>query len=188
MAFHPDMTKAIEPLDGRPTELRCRHDKDYPSYWEACYYLGGSDEGVLRTPDGNVGVALCFEFVRSRTARRLRGRVGMVVGGSCWWGVKDTAPADDPVRKWLQDLLKETVPFFVYAGAHRCVCGSGNTFPGCTGNNVDTDSGPNCLVVLREAPSHCVRPICAVRFPGLNQRLRSDPGFCGDCEIAIGTH
>ena len=98
MAFHPDMTKAIEPLDGRPTELLCRlaregnafvggsflawrngnaynsfvlalpngttlrHDKDYPSYWEACYYLGGSDEGVLRTPDGNVGVALCFEF------------------------------------------------------------------------------------------------------------------------------
>jgi predicted amidohydrolase len=144
MAVHPDMAKAIEPLDGRPTELLCRparegnafvggsflawrngnaynsfvlalpngttlrHDKDYPSYWEACYYVGGSDEGILSTPHGHVGVALCFEFVRSRTARRLRGRVGMVVGGSCWWGVEETTRPDDPTRKWLQDLLNET--------------------------------------------------------------------------------
>ena len=144
MAFHPDMTKAVEADDGRPTELlrklaregnavvggsflawrngnaynsfvlalpngeTLRHDKDYPSYWEACYYVGGSDDGVLSTPDGKVGVALCFEFVRSRTAARLKGKVGMVVGGSCWWGVDDSAPANDPMRKWLLGLLKET--------------------------------------------------------------------------------
>jgi predicted amidohydrolase len=144
IAFHPDMAKATQALDGRPTELLCklaregnafvggsflawrdgnaynsfilahpsgktlRHDKDYPSYWEACYYVGGSDDGVLSTPDGNVGVALCYEFVRSRTATRLKGKVGMVIGGSGWWGIEDTAPADDPMRKWLLDLLKAT--------------------------------------------------------------------------------
>jgi predicted amidohydrolase len=83
-----------------------RHDKDYPSYWEACYYIGGRDNGVLSTPDGDVGAALCYEFIRTRTAARLKGRIGMVVGGSCWWGIEDTAPPDDPMRKWLLDFLK----------------------------------------------------------------------------------
>jgi predicted amidohydrolase len=91
-----------------PDGSTLRHDKDYPSYWEACYYVGGSDDGVLSTPDGNVGAALCWEFVRSRTAARLKGKVGMVVGGSCWWGIEDTAPATDPMRKWWLDLLKAT--------------------------------------------------------------------------------
>jgi predicted amidohydrolase len=143
IAFHPDMARATEPVDGRPTQLLCklareghavvggsflawrdgnayntfvlalpngealRHDKDYPSLWEACYYVGGSDDGVLSTPDGNVGVALCYEFVRSRTAARLKGKVGFVVGGSCPWGMEDTAPADDPMSKWLLDLVKK---------------------------------------------------------------------------------
>jgi Carbon-nitrogen hydrolase len=124
IAFHPDMAKATEAVDGRPTELMrklaregnafvggsflawhagnvynsfilafpngktLRHDKDYPSFWEACYYVGGNDDGVLSTPDGNVGVALCYAFVRSKTAARLRHKVGMVVGGSCWWGAR----------------------------------------------------------------------------------------------------
>jgi predicted amidohydrolase len=61
------------------------HDKDQPTMWENCYYLGGTDDGILDTPDGRVGVALCWEFVRTRTARRLVGRVDLVVGGSCWW-------------------------------------------------------------------------------------------------------
>lgn len=144
IAFHPNMAKAIEAVDGRPAELlrklaregnayiggsflawrdgnaynsfilalpngkTLRHDKDYPSYWEACYYVGGHDDGVLSTPDGNVGVALCYEFVRSGTAARLKGKIGMVVGGSCWWGSEDTAPANDPMGKWYLDLSKTT--------------------------------------------------------------------------------
>jgi predicted amidohydrolase len=144
IAFHPDMAKATEGVDGRPTELMrklaregnafvggsflawhagnvynsfilafpngktLRHDKDYPSFWEACYYVGGNDDGLLSTPDGNVGVALCYEFVRSKTAARLKDKVGMVVGGSCWWGSPDGTPADDPSGKWFLDLLKAT--------------------------------------------------------------------------------
>src|SRR5262249_56616867 len=59
-----------------------RHDKDLPTMWEKSYYIGGSDEGVLATPAGPVGAALCWELIRSQTARRLVGKVNFVVGGS----------------------------------------------------------------------------------------------------------
>ena len=62
-----------------------RHDKDIPTMWENCYYTGGSDDGVLDTPLGSIGVAMCWELIRSQTPRRLKGRVTAVVGGSCWW-------------------------------------------------------------------------------------------------------
>ena len=53
------------------------HDKDQPTMWENCYYIAGDDDGVLKTPLGNIGVALCWEFVRSRTPKRLFDRVDM---------------------------------------------------------------------------------------------------------------
>jgi predicted amidohydrolase len=61
------------------------HDKDQPTMWENCYYLGGNDDGILDTPACRTGAALCWEFVRTRTVRRMVGRVDLVVGGSCWW-------------------------------------------------------------------------------------------------------
>ena len=84
-----------------------RHDKDLPTMWENSYYIGGSDEGILGTPAGSVGVALCWELIRSRTARRLVGRVDLVVGGSCWWDLRlPVSPeyAEDQAR--LRDLLR----------------------------------------------------------------------------------
>lgn len=89
-----------------PDGSTLRHDKDYPTMWENCYYVGGKDDGVLPTPNGNVGVALCWEFVRSGTARRLKDRVNMVVGGAGWWTLSDARPADDPYRKLNLDILK----------------------------------------------------------------------------------
>jgi predicted amidohydrolase len=65
------------------------HDKDQPTMWENCYYIGGKDDGVFETKIGNIGVALCWEFVRSRTATRLLKRVNLVVGGSCWWTIPE---------------------------------------------------------------------------------------------------
>lgn len=61
------------------------HNKDLPTMWEYCYYLGGNDDGILDTPKGKIGVALCWEFVRSQTANRLYNKVDIVIGGSCWW-------------------------------------------------------------------------------------------------------
>jgi predicted amidohydrolase len=82
-----------------------RHDKDYPTFWENCYYIGGNDDGVLPTPLGNVGAVLCWEFIRSRTAARLMGKVGMVVGGSGWWSVP---PDSSPASKMNLEIMKAT--------------------------------------------------------------------------------
>jgi len=65
------------------------HDKDQPTMWENCYYVRGKDDGVLETSEANVGVALCWEFVRARTVKRLLNRVDIVVGGSCWWTIPE---------------------------------------------------------------------------------------------------
>ncbi|MGO9212817.1 MAG: carbon-nitrogen hydrolase family protein [Syntrophales bacterium] len=85
-----------------------RHDKDLPTMWENGYYIGGSDDGVLATPAGPVGVAMCWELIRSQTARRLLGKVGFVVGGSCWWDLRLPVPpkyAEEQAR--LIDLLRQ---------------------------------------------------------------------------------
>ena len=85
-----------------------RHDKDLPTMWENSYYIGGSDDGVLATPAGPVGAALCWELIRSQTVRRLFGKVSFVVGGSCWWDMRHpVAPqfADDQAR--LRSFLRQ---------------------------------------------------------------------------------
>src|SRR5215469_10104528 len=79
-----------------------RHDKDLPTMWENSYYIGGSDDGVLATPAGPVGAALCWELIRSQTVRRLVGKVNFVVGGSCWWDMRLPVPpqyAGDQARR-----------------------------------------------------------------------------------------
>jgi predicted amidohydrolase len=76
-----------------PDGERWTHDKDQPTMWENCWYVGGSDDGVLDTGGtlGTVGAAMCWEMVRTRTVHRLRGKVDLLVGGSCWWVVPDRA-------------------------------------------------------------------------------------------------
>ena len=89
------------------------HDKDQPTMWENCYYVGGADDGVLTTPLGRVGAALCWEFIRTRTVRRLRGRVDLVVGGTCWWDWPDHAPPGaESLRSRNSEILKNTPAHF----------------------------------------------------------------------------
>jgi predicted amidohydrolase len=76
-----------------PAGIAGRHDKDLPTMWENCFYVGGSDDGLLTAAGLDVGAALCWELMRSRTARRLRGKVDLVVGGSCWWSIPAWPPA-----------------------------------------------------------------------------------------------
>ncbi len=89
-----------------------KHDKDFPTYWENCISLGGKDDGVLTTPIGNVGSALCWEFIRSQTARRLRDKVRLVIGGSCWWTLPDDADADNPLRATNLKMLQQAPVHF----------------------------------------------------------------------------
>ena len=70
----------VEP-DGR---VHC-HDKDLPTMWENAFYRSGSDDGVFDTGLGGVGVAVCWELIRTQTVRRMLNRVGVAVTGTHWW-------------------------------------------------------------------------------------------------------
>ena len=83
-----------------PRGIIGRHDKDLPTMWENCFYVGGSDDGVLPQVDGfTPGAALCWEFMRTQTVHRMRGRVDLVLGGSCWWSVPPWPPRA-LTRRW----------------------------------------------------------------------------------------
>jgi len=68
-----------------------RHDKDLPTMWENSFYVGGHDDGVIAADEGlTVGVALCWELMRTQTVRRLRGRIDLAMGGSGWWSIPES--------------------------------------------------------------------------------------------------
>lgn len=87
------------------------HDKDQPTMWENASYVGGYDDGVMETPLGPLGAAVCWELVRTRTVRRLRGRVKLLLAGSCWWTVRcDEAgnPTRTPLHRRNLELYEKT--------------------------------------------------------------------------------
>ncbi len=89
-----------------PDGIIIQHNKDIPTMWENCYYIGGQDEGVLNTDSGSVGVALCWEMLRSNTAKRLLGKVDFIMSGSCWWNLPESAPNNfNSLRKKSLALL-----------------------------------------------------------------------------------
>jgi predicted amidohydrolase len=97
------------------------HDKDFPStVFESTFYAAGEDDAyaerlsqdgartasqrvpgrVGNSSDGafthsgtGIGSALCWEIARSRTAKRLAGKVDILLASSGWWTV-------DPERDW----------------------------------------------------------------------------------------
>ena len=60
--------------------------------WENCFYIGGDDDGVIATGEHRIGAAVCWELMRTQTARRLRSRVDLVMTGSGWWSVPPWPP------------------------------------------------------------------------------------------------
>ena len=75
-----------------------RHDKDLPTMVENAFYVGGCDDGLIRTGMGRIGAAVCWEMVRTQTARRLRGEVDLLMTGSHWWS--------EPGWKILKSFIK----------------------------------------------------------------------------------
>jgi predicted amidohydrolase len=97
------------------------HDKDFPTMvFESTFFAGGEDDAYARQltsdgartssqrvaprPDNNVegafahngvgiGTAMCWEIVRHRTAKRLAGKVDLLLAASGWWTV-------DPAQRW----------------------------------------------------------------------------------------
>lgn len=75
-----------------PNGVIGRHNKDLPTMWENCFFIGGSDDGIIDYGNINIGAAVCWEYMRTETARRLRGKVDIIVGGSCWWSIPNWQP------------------------------------------------------------------------------------------------
>lgn len=75
-----------------------KHDKDLPTMWESAFYEDADklDIGIVGEINGvRVGSAVCWEFMRTDTARRMQNKVDIVMGGSHWWSM----PLNWP--KWL---------------------------------------------------------------------------------------
>ncbi|MGB7923506.1 MAG: carbon-nitrogen hydrolase family protein [Pyrinomonadaceae bacterium] len=85
-----------------PDGVAGRHNKDIPTMWENCFYIGGTDDGLIEVGKLTAGVALCIEFNRWRTVGRLRGKADIVVGGSFTWG----APEGVPFHRYLQTSIE----------------------------------------------------------------------------------
>jgi len=97
------------------------HDKDFPTgVFESAFYAGGEDEvyaekltkegarttsqrvtarigssidGAFNHSGTGIGTALCWEIARYRTAKRLVGKVDILLASSGWW-------TTDPERDW----------------------------------------------------------------------------------------
>jgi predicted amidohydrolase len=113
-----------------PDGLLGRHDKDLPTRWENALYVGGSDDGVIEAGGIVVGAAVCWELMRSATARRLRGRVDLVLGGSNWWSVPEWPPAASTRRAEAANAAtaaRAPAAFSRLVGApvvHAAICGA----------------------------------------------------------------
>jgi hypothetical protein len=97
-----------------------RHDKDIPTLWENCWYIGGKDDGRFRADDLDVGVALCAELGRTATVRRLRG-AELIVGGSFTWHPPEYLPRwlgrDSFDEKFFRGISAWAQPFARLVGA-----------------------------------------------------------------------
>ncbi|CAJ1504282.1 carbon-nitrogen hydrolase family protein [[Mycobacterium] burgundiense] len=79
-------------LAATPDGVLGRHDKDLPTMWENCFYTGGHDDGVIPAGQYQLGAAVCWELMRTRTVTRLRSRVDLVMTGSGWWSIPRWTP------------------------------------------------------------------------------------------------
>jgi predicted amidohydrolase len=116
-------------LAGPDGEIAGRHDKDLPTMWENALYVGGDDDGVIEADGFSAGAAVCWELMRSQTARRLRGRVDVVIGGSNWWSIPPWPPRAVTRRMERRNganALRAPAVFGRYVGApviHAANCG-----------------------------------------------------------------
>lgn len=117
-------------LAGPDGEVRGRHDKDLPTMWENAFYVGGTDDGVIDAGGFIAGAAVCWEFMRTATARRLAGRVDIVVGGSNWWSLPAWRPrsvSSRMERSNARNSVAAPATFGRYVGApvvHAAICGA----------------------------------------------------------------
>lgn len=168
-------------------EVAGRHDKDLPTMWENAFYIGGDDDGVIEAGPFTLGAAVCWEFMRTATARRLCGRVDLVAGGSNWWSVPSWRPralSREMERRNARTALAAPVRFGRLVGApvvHGAVCGDIHCpmpeFPGVNyygyleGGAVIADAEGNTLALRRreEGSALAIADIDIGRMPPLDE-------------------
>ena len=103
-----------------PDGIIGRHNKDVPTLWENCWYVGGTDDGRFNMAGTKLGVVLCAEFGRTETVRRLRG-VDLVLGGSFTWHMPDYFPKwagrESLDRQLFREVSDWASPFARLVGA-----------------------------------------------------------------------
>jgi hypothetical protein len=88
-----------------PNGERLVHNKDIPTQFENRYYTTGDR---LRGKS-HVGVALCWEMIRSQTLLEMPLNVRIVAAGSCWWDLPCQSN-DAALRDYNHHLNRETPP------------------------------------------------------------------------------
>jgi len=108
-----------------------RHNKDQPTMVENAFYIGGDDPGIAHTNSGKIGIALCWEMIRTRTVSRLVGDIDLMMTGSHWWSAPDWRLGRrlwDWVHRYNTQLMARTPGLFAaMVGApnlHASHCGS----------------------------------------------------------------
>jgi len=111
-----------------------KHDKDLPTMWENAFYekADKKDKGIVGViGDIRVGSAVCWEFIRTQTARRMQGKVDVIMGGSHWWSMPSNWPkflveaAEVYNNKNFMDVVQETARLVGAPVIHASHC---NTF------------------------------------------------------------
>ena len=92
-------TMLLQFPDGR----RFFHNKDLPTQFENRYYTAGDS---LRALDG-IGVALCWEMLRTQTVAQMPPDLQIVAAGSCWW---DVAGDRSTVLRDYNHVLNQETP------------------------------------------------------------------------------
>jgi predicted amidohydrolase len=108
-------------------EIAGRHDKDLPTMWENAFYVGGRDDGIIRSGGLSVGAAVCWELMRTQTVWRLAGRVDLAMTGSAWWSMSENWPMHEALERANHERAVASVEeFALYLGApvvHSAHCG-----------------------------------------------------------------
>ena len=107
-----------------------KHDKDQPTMVENAFYVGGGDPGIAQTALGRIGMAVCWETIRTRTVARLAGQVDLLMTGSHWWtepGWRFPKALWRSLHRYNTDLMARTPSVFAkMVGApsvHAAHCG-----------------------------------------------------------------
>jgi predicted amidohydrolase len=88
-----------------PSGERLVHNKDIPTQFENRYYTTGDR---LRSKS-HVGVALCWEMIRSQTLLEMPLSIRIVAAGSCWWDLPCQSN-DASLRDYNHKLNRDTPP------------------------------------------------------------------------------